>query len=574
MSMKKLLSLILAALLSFSFLAGCGQQGGSETSATPTSSELPQSQTSEQTTAEPSGSTIEFPQSEDAQITFINEYSLPLAEEKQTLTFMRTGAKLMGPMEALNIQNLHDFKYDQYLEEITNVHIDYYELEYFSASEKMLLAINSGDYSDMILNLTYPGGDAAAYEAEIILDLTGYISESAPNYQHILDSNAQLSKESHMDGMLLNFQAPYDDFRDNQGLVVRSDWLSDLGLQAPETYDELYDVLMAFKNEKGASIPIYMNNDCTINDLMEGFNIQTYSASGTATTNASGTTTTLPFYVEGGVVKCTLDQDAYREYLQMMNQWYQDGLFDPDFISVRFDPFDSYLSGNIQAGEMGVWPTSVEGIDNYDPVPITPIASPVQNKGDMNHITEKSLLIDTYKTYITTQCKDVDLAVRWMDYWYSVDGTLLYNYGLEGDTYEIVDSEPVFTDIVINNEFGVSPSNYMRGFSPFGVFSGVLLRYRTAEFNSDNASLAWDVWTNNLDATMAMPSQMSLSVEESEGIGALYGDLSTYAMEMIPRFIIGDIGFDQWETYVTELNKLGLQECVAFQQQAYDRYIG
>ena len=45
------------------------------------------------------------------------------------------------------------------------------------------------------------------------------------------------------------------------GLQIRQDWLDDLGLEHPKTYDEYYDVLTAFKNQKNASAPMMLSRN-------------------------------------------------------------------------------------------------------------------------------------------------------------------------------------------------------------------------------------------------------------------------------------------------------------------------
>ena len=122
----------------------------------------------------------------------------------------------------------------------------------------------------------------------------------------------------------------------NFGLVIRKDWLDELGLDVPETYDELHDVLKAFKDKYNCSSAIYMNNNCTITTLTEGYNVATYNVSGSG--GAGGSGSSLPYYVEDGVVKCSFIEDGYRDYLTMIHDWYEEGLMDSDFVSIEYDP--------------------------------------------------------------------------------------------------------------------------------------------------------------------------------------------------------------------------------------------
>lgn len=46
------------------------------------------------------------------------------------------------------------------------------------------------------------------------------------------------------------------------GLYIRQDWLDQLGLETPETFDELHDVLVAFKNQiPGCDYPMLLTQN-------------------------------------------------------------------------------------------------------------------------------------------------------------------------------------------------------------------------------------------------------------------------------------------------------------------------
>lgn len=519
-----------------------------------------------------------MPGSDSAELNYTNEVSLPLSEEPVELTMLTSAVNLMGDLANIGIENYNDFEYMQELEALTGVHVETTEVNFFTASEQYNVIIASGDFPDMFKNLGsyYATGLSGALADDIIIDLTEDLSESAPNYDYLIHSNDTQTPYFLTDGMVLQFMGTYDSFINNQGLVVRKDWLEEVGMEVPETYDELHDVLTAFKDKFGCATAMYMTNNCNITTLTEGYNVAAFAASGNAG-GAGGASAGLPYYVEDGVVKCSLIEDGYRDYLKMLNQWYDEGLMDSDFISVEYDPFSSYLSGQITSDQMGVWPTSGEGIDNYT-VPVTCMASPVQNKGDKQHITEMTLAPadDITCVSISSGCAEPELAMAWLDYWFSEDGILLYNFGLEGQDFEL-DGEgtPKFTDAILNNEFGLNASNYMRCRCAYGTMPSLMLRYRTGYLNSDLVNEAWDVWTSNLDGTMAISSNVTMTTEQKEEEGRKASDILTYANQMVAQFAIGDADLEtQWDSFVEDLKSMGIEDCIALEQEAYDATIG
>lgn len=591
---KKLMSLTLCAALGLSLLAGCGDQSSSASgdSAAASAASAPQSavQASAPEAAAPAdaGSAAEaseaeaapgpvhnitFPGSEKAELDYQNEVSLPISEDGAELTMLTTAVNLMGDLANLGINNYNDFEYMQKLEELTGVHVETTEVNFFTASEQYNVLLASGDYPDLIKNLGtyYSTGLSGALSDDIIMDLTDDLSAYAPNYDYLIHSNDAETPYYLTDGKVLQFMGTYDSFINNQGLVLRKDWLEECGLDVPETYDELHDVLKAFKDKYNCSSAIYMNNNCTITTLTEGYNVATYNVSGSG--GAGGSGSSLPYYVEDGVVKCSFIEDGYRDYLTMIHDWYEEGLMDSDFVSIEYDPFSSYLSGQITSDQMGVWCTSGEGIDNYT-VPVVCMASPVQNKGDKQHMTEMTLAPadDITAISVSSACEDPDIAMAWLDYWFSEDGIAFYNFGLEGTDYTLDESStPKFTDAVVNNEFGLSASNYMRCRCAFGTMPSLMLRYRSAYLNSDLVNEAWDVWTSNLDGTMAISSNVTMTTEQKEAETYKATDIMTYANQMISQFCNGDADIDtQWDTFVSQLKDMGIEECIELEQAAYD----
>lgn len=581
---KKSLSLLCILAMLICMFAGCGSTdstpaASSASGAAPSQAAAPETPAQEDASAAegsapaeelaaPEGNPFDvvLPGMDTAELSFSNVYTLPLSEDGETLTVMHEALNLMGPLATAGagIENFQQMGYIQEIQERTGVTLEIQELTHETKDEQMQLVIASGSTPDILCGLSYSTGDEGALADEVIVDLTDY-AEYAPNYFYMISSNPEQAKQFLSDGKVLKFMAPYEQYRANQGMVVRKDWLEEQNLDVPETYDQMTEVLKAFKDAYGCTSTIYMNKQCYITGLSDGYDITAFPADG-------GVETVMPYYVDNGTVYSSLNSDGFKEYLSMLNDWYEQGFIDPDFSSIEYNPFSDYLSTQISKDQMGVWVTSGEGIDNYD-VPVTCVPMLVKNEGDMDHIFTNSLTADSQNdTYITTTCENLELAMNFLDYWYSQDGILFYNYGVEGLSYTINDAgEPEFTDAIINNEYDLSASNMMRLYCGYGIWSAPMLRMRTAEFNSDLANEAWEVWSSKLDGTMTMPDYISLDTDQAETEGYHSSDITTYALQMVPQFIIGAADIDtQWDSYCAQLEEMGLSECVEVWQEAYD----
>lgn len=583
--MKRMSALLLALVMVLGLFAGCGSDTAastpadassvavsSETTETEAPAEEPQPAEEGSIAEEPVEveegyqAQINFPGSDTARLKYSNTYSLPITEEEVTLTWMRNQLNLMGPLGELGLSTLQDLDAIQELQNRTGINIEFYELDFWTAQEKMNIAIASGDYAALISDLSYTGGNVGALEDGIIYDLTDLLEEYSPNYYYMINSNPDEAPIFLNDGMVLCYQSPYENFVQNQGLVIRKDWLEEQNLDVPTTYDQMFETLKTFRDAYEIDTAIYFNSDCVINGLVVGYDVASFSAGGTATS--------LPYYAVDGVVHCSLIEDGYRDYLIEMNKWYNEGLFDKSFGGIAYDPMGGELAELQANGTVGVWCTSGEGIGNITQ-DVTCVPNLVVNEGDMDHQTSTSLVTDSTNTYITTCCEDLEIAMQFLDYLYSEDGILFYNYGFEGIDYTLDENNtPQFTDAVINNEYGVDVTNMLRIRRPYSLCSSLMILYGTAEFNTDLKNEAWEVWSSNMDGAHYIPSNVSMNAEETETSSYYVADIVTYASQMVPQFISGDASLDDWDSFVAQLKEMSIEECIAAEQAAYDRCMG
>ena len=52
----------------------------------------------------------------------------------------------------------------------------------------------------------------------------------------------------------------------------------------------------------------------------------------------------------------------------------------------------------------------------------------------------------------------------------------------------------------------------------------------------------------------------------------LQADIDTYLSDMTAKFITGEVGFDQWDSYKAQIDKMGLEEYREITQRALDTY--
>lgn len=119
-------------------------------------------------------------------------------------------------------------------------------------AEQFSLMVASNDLTDIVVQFAtyYTPGFDNAIEEDLVVDLNEYL-DSAPIYKQMLDTDpALVSYLSTENGHLGAFYTILSDFAwVKESVAIRGDWLDELELEMPVTYDDYFEVLSAFKSE-------------------------------------------------------------------------------------------------------------------------------------------------------------------------------------------------------------------------------------------------------------------------------------------------------------------------------------
>lgn len=566
-NVKRILALLLALVMGLSLVACGGEEAvssapASEAVEAPASEPAPEPEAAPEAPA-PEASVEESvveepaePEKPEVVITY------PLFDELKTYTIWLGTAPDLTEV----VYNMDEFVIFRELQKITNVGWDATMVSFMAEAEQFQLMLAGGEYTDVVVKAVdnYSGTVDQAIEEEFLIDLAPYIPENMPNLSAIFEKYPELPKQlSSEAGAIAAFPKLYKEPSDiSSGGMIRADWLEDLGLENPKTFDELYDVLNAFKTEKGATKPLYIAMPTGVqSELLSGYNI-------------SG-----GYYQVDGEVRFGAIQPEFKEYMTMMNKWYSEGLVDDSFISNIYESMID-LSPALN-GTAGVWyGTAAQRITEItsgavDPnIKVTGITT-VTKDGSQAHVGESGSLFDSQMWSITPVCEDPEIICQYIDYVYSEAGTLLANYGVEGETFTYVDGVPKLTDLVLNNpdySYGAAMNIFVCDRMTPAAFVIDEDRVR-ADYIEDQLN-AIEIWNNSNDGLYNMPKAgVNLTIDESEEYNTLYSDIETYMDENIVKFIVGDKPLDEFDAFVDTLIEMGVNDCTAIYQAAYDRYM-
>jgi len=482
---------------------------------------------------------------------------------------------------AATLQSYNDMTCYKELEKVTGVHLEFQHVpDNPQTVEAFNLMIASGQYPDMIETnwLAFPGGPAKALSDDVIIRLNDHVEGGkSPSFQQLLNDHPEWRRLIITDAGDLYC---YPFLRGDPGLLtfsgpaIRQDYLDKVGItQPPTTVDEWSEMLAAFKgqdlNGSGA------DDEFPFTSYLFGKGITGFNY-GNAFIGAWGIG--MNFYNEAGTVKFGPLQPEFKEFLQMMVDWYQKGYFHPDTFSMDAAAFDAQMTnGNIASCILlvgsGIGRLTTLIRESNPDFKLMGVPYPTLLTGETAAFGQQdSPYPGGGAAAITTACKNVDAALKVLDYPYSPEGHMLFNFGVEGLTYNLEGDYPKYTDTVLkhpdNLPLAQSMAQHFRS-----NFSGPFvqdLRYLEQYFALPEQKEAYETW-GKAGHDKIMPP-VTPTQDESRDFGNIMTDVNVRYEEIFAKVVTGAEPLETWDTFVGELQQMDIDRAIAIQQAALERF--
>ncbi|WP_092063572.1 extracellular solute-binding protein [Poseidonocella pacifica] len=403
------------------------------------------------------------------------------------------------------------------------------------------------------------------------LPLNDLIEEHAPHIKAFFDERPELRQAiSAYDGQM--YYIPYlPDGKYGRAWFVRQDWLDQLGLEQPDTVEDLYAVLTAFRNQdpngngKTDEVPYFARDWEEVLRLLTLWDAR-----------SSGSDTYHDFYVkDDGTIAHPYAEEAYRTGIANIAKWYDEGLIDAEIFTRGSSSREYLLSENL-GGMTHDWFASTSGynaalsetIPGFDFAPVLPPKS----AGGVRMEEHRRIPIKPDGWAISYTNEHPVETIRYFDYWFTEEGRLLSNFGIEGEHYDLIDGEPIFKEELLTNGRPVNTQMYEIGAQ---IYRGYWMDYRYEwQWTAEAARKGIELY----DAHDLLVDQfLGVAFDESEQ--AVYDkywpSIQAYMLERQQAWILGsgDVESD-WESYMETLNKMGLQKVLEAVNSAYARQYG
>lgn len=501
----------------------------------------------------------------------------PLLKEKVALN--------LGIVQNANVENLDTNKYTLLLEERVGVDLNFTVLPATDAAQKFALMVAGGSELPDVLVMGLNDNDVVQYGTQGTFIALNELYDTYANYITTALANnndtTTLPMVTMSDGKI--YSVPYMNcvYANDWSYLgwINQTWLDTLGLEMPETTEDYYQVLKAFKdqdpngNGKPDEIPLVGQAPT----VQSGFG---FANPFVFLMNAFIYTDPNYLLIEDGKIDVAYNKAEWRAGLEYMNKLVSEDLLSPlsytqdqSQLKALLDFEDAAIVGSFMNTSWAIYKPGSER--KMDMVAMEPLTGP-----EGVQYATFTPAAPSQRYFITKDCQNPEAAFILGDYMLSEEASIWARFGEPVVDYEIVDPS-------LGVSYRVNP-NVKLVLKPILVWGSV----QNAHWNEagpkyrayTDIDVAWAgdeydqsyVKANALVMYMdkgpeAVTGKILYTLEEQEQLKDITGTLKSFVEETAVRLITGNESFAFWDAYLNELEVIGLSRYLEITQTAYDR---
>lgn len=468
------------------------------------------------------------------------------------------------------------------LEEKHGINIEWQVYYNSDWAEQKSLLLASGDLPDAFMGSICLNASDVAQNKSSFLELTDLINEeNMPNLTKAFNEDSELKAVcTDRDGKIYSLpkKLPLRPEVCGNSLYINKEWLDNLGLEVPTTYQELEMVLEKFVTEDAdkdgdPNNEIGFSNSAStgllsgdLRTILSPFGTMVSRADNYMGLNKNGEAVFMPV------------QENYKEAVVWMHELWEKGILDPEYFTQDSSMFTSkkQAEGGSKVGLIHGWTadaeaginasqfTLLEALEGYDGNHY------VENASNFLDISDRELLI-------TKKCENPEKLLAWADDFYDNLASLQTFYGSVSDgcvtdngdgTYDVKSPED-------GSSLDTSAwSNSLRDFGPKYMTPDFYDKINIPEDQGDGIKLKEDEINGQYvtdDKNVGFP-MVQYTDEELNKITTLGTDIYKYCEAQYAHWVV-DGGIEkEWDGYLKQLDAMGVQELIKIQENAYAAY--
>ena len=473
----------------------------------------------------------------------------------------------------------------EWFEEKANVHFEFIQS---TGSEMLTLMLSTGDYPELFLT-SFNNNDIMNYgvSSGIFVPIDEYIDEHAPNIKAYLDTheffaNNIVAPDGHIYGVP-QLPASLSHTYVGSKAWINTTWLERLGLAMPQTTEELYEVLIQFRDGDP-------NGNGIADEIPFSGCIKTWDAEPEYFLMNSFINTDKSSFItiENGEVKFVATDDRYREGLRYIKRLYDENLLDPacftqdlnQLIQLGQNP-DIEILGCYAAGHVGM-ALNLEDRERSQMYNALVTLEGPDGARYIKYIDPENASGTSFA--ITDKCHDVARALEIIDLMFTEEVSIVSGYGVPGEDWDYAEEGMIDFEgnpaMYVAHSTRVEQSTDMRDnvFTAFG---------KTDTQRSKYAVVSDDIYDPNsqqYELRLIQATQQYLQYKPEETMPVIWADAETsalqaqlsvaivdYVQQATTRFITGDMSIDDdWDSYVASLEAMNLAQYVQYYVDGYN----
>ena len=468
-----------------------------------------------------------------------------------------------------------DFSQTAFLKEIgeaTGVNIEWqpYYNSTWADQKSLMLASGLEALPDAFFGSISLNDTDIALNEDYFVELTDYIAEYMPNLTAIFEKDPTMKAlVTNPDGKIYSLpkKLPSRPATANE-MYINKVWLEELGLEAPQTYTELADVLVKF-SESGEGRWGLVNTASLagdLNNLLLPFGVQTSRAGNFMGMNKDGE----PYFVPTA--------ENYKEAVKWAHDLYVKGALHPERFTMTSDMCNAIIQNaeNPGTGIVFGWTADAELLGAA--VHYT-VAEAVEGPAGVRYVESDPTFLNYGRNelVVTKNCEDVGKLLSWADQFYTDIASVQTYYGSIGDGKITAHEDGTYEVLLPAADSGINLDTSCWTFS----FRDHGPKYMNEEFQSkivlpttegDGIKLSDDA-VNAAYVRDTFPV-VFYTTEQLEEKAFLSTDIYSYVSTQYAKWVTEGGIDEEWDAYIEQLNKMGLEDLVQIELDAYATYIG
>ena len=474
---------------------------------------------------------------------------------------------------------LRDLKWYDVAEERTGIHVDYVEgpletKDTFNEVDQRIASRTLPDATMLRLAQAKVYGMQGAFA-----DLKPYIAKYAPHIQSYIEANpsykALITADDGGIYAMIRESPVIADF-----IGYRADHFREAGIDPAsiKTVDDLTDAMRILKAHFGANNPNYYPFSGRQHAAPRFAYL--FDAASYADENGSGGV----YYSYEKDYSFNIKADGAYDWIQTMKTWYDEGLINPSWVdgtNTEGDWESQMLSGNaslfLDFYNRADWFMLNGGPDNDADFDMQVLDWLVDEDGNILKQSPALLWKSNNAIAINATCKEETIAtiLEFIDYFYSEEGMILANWGVEGESFKT--NEDGTKSYIVDYTTEESKPEGTKKWSFLSDRQTVTKPVDQSAFYAWNTPLIAEAATRLLvpEALLDRPV-LVYSTKQEQRLSNLVAVVFDAENAAITSFIVGNTPLNEntWNSFIKQMDSLGLAEIEQIQAEAYKETFG